>query len=152
MYKTILCGAALAAAATVAAQDYRAQPTYSTLNLTSGFTPDPTVVNVQSGGSRNASSVGSGCTGSIANAPDVRLNYNAGSLPMIISVSSSADTTLVVNGPDGSWYCDDDGGTYGSNPQVRFNSPQSGQYDIWIGSYNGGQENARLYISELSSQ
>ena len=51
----------------------------------------------------------------------MRLNYRAGSYPLIISVASRSDTTLVVNGPDGSWYCDDDGGNYGLNsgPALR---------------------------------
>ena len=75
------------------------------------------------------------------------------SLPLIISVASSADTTLVVNAPDGSFYCDDDGGVNGSNPSVRFNNPQSGRYEIWVGTYRSGSpQAARLHISEVSSQ
>ena len=69
---------------------------------------------------------------------------------LIISVASGEDTTLVINGPDGQWYCDDD--TNGVNPMVRFESPGSGQYDIYVGHY--GQNRgvpARLYISELTS-
>lgn len=145
--------AATLAAAPAAAQDYNADPNFGTLNLTSGFTPDPQVVAVRSGGEINASTVSSSCQGFISNAPDVRLNYTAGSLPLIISVAASADTTLIVNGPDGSWYCDDDGGVNGLNPMVRFNAPGSGQYDIWIGTYgNASLQPAQLHISELNSQ
>ena len=72
---------------------------------------------------------------------------------MIISAASNADTTLVVNGPDGSWYCDDDGGNSGANPMVRLNSPRSGRYEIWVGTYaNASLQPARLHISEVSSQ
>lgn len=150
-------GAALAAVATAgvaAAQNYSLNPAYGTVNLTAGFTPDPHVVNVASGGRNDASqTVSSSCRGFIAEAPDVRLNYRAGSFPLILSVNSSADTTLVVNGPDGSWYCDDDGGEQGLNPSLRFNSPQSGQYDIWIGTYgNASNQAAQLHISELYTQ
>ncbi|MDZ4691936.1 peptidase S1 [Terricaulis sp.] len=147
-------GAALVAVATAgvaAAQNYGLAPAYGTVNLTAGFTPDPVNVNVLSGGRIDASTRFNGCRGFIAEAPDVRLNYRAGtSLPLILSVNSSADTTLVVNGPDGQWYCDDDGGNTGMNPSLRFGSPQSGQYDIWIGTYGSAtNQQAVLSISEL---
>lgn len=145
--------AALATAGIAAAQNYSLAPAYGTVNLSAGFTPDPYIVNVASGGRNDASqTVSSSCRGFIAEAPDVRLNYTAGSLPLILSVNSSADTTLVVNGPDGSWYCDDDGGNRGMNPALRFGSPASGQYDIWIGTYgNASNQAAQLVISELDS-
>lgn len=152
----VAAGAALAAVATAGiatAQDFNANPNYGTVNLTAGFTPDPQVINLQSGGNIDAQSLSSSCRGFITNAPDVRLNYTSGSYPLILSVASSADTTLVVNAPDGTWYCDDDGGVNGLNPQVRFNSPQSGRYEIWVGTYGGARlEQAQLHISELYSQ
>ena len=121
--------------------------------MRTGFEPDPNVIAVQSGGDLDASRVSSNCAGFITSAPDVRLVYTAGSLPLIISVASQSDTTLVVNGPDGRWYCDDDGGVNGLNPQVRFNHPASGRYEIWVGTYRAGAtQNARLHISEVRSQ
>lgn len=135
--------------------DYNQQPNYGTINLNAGFTPDPVVVNLSSGGNIDASqTVDSSCRGYITSAPDVRLNYYAGGyLPLIISVASNTDTTLVINGPDGQWYCDDDGGDYGLNPSVRWNSPQSGQYDIWVGTYGSASTApASLHISEISTQ
>jgi hypothetical protein len=138
-----------------AAQNYSQAPTYGTLNLSAGFPNDPRTVAVQAGGSTNAAqSIGGSCTGYIATAPDVRLNYTAGSsLPLIISAASQSDTTLVVNGPDGSWYCDDDSGNAGMNPSLRWGTPPSGQYDIWIGTYGSASlVPATLAISELTSQ
>ena len=45
----------------------------------------------------------------MAEAPDYRLNYQAGgNWPLHIFAQSDSDTTLAVNGPDGTWYCDDD--------------------------------------------
>lgn len=149
-------GAAFACVATAGvavAQNYSLNPTYGTLNLSAGFQPDPQVVNLQSGGSINAQSLSSSCRGFIANAPDVRMNYNAGGYQLFISVDASADTTLVVNGPDGRWYCDDDGGNSGLNPLIRFGTPQSGQYDIWVGTYgNASLQPAQLYISEIGTR
>ena len=50
--------------------------------------------------------------------------------------------------PDGQWHCDDDSGD-GTNAQVRFAKPASGVYDIWVGTYSGGTNPARLEITEL---
>lgn len=143
---------ALAAAVPSSAQNIGADPSYGTVNLSAGFTPDPYKVNVSAGGNTDASSIGTPCTGNIANAPDIRLVYTGGSLPLIISVNSEADTTLVVNAPDGLWYCDDDTGE-GVNPSVRFNKPMSGRYEIWVGTYSGTDYRpAVVDISELYSQ
>lgn len=151
---TAIAAVALAMSAGLAgAQDYSRPPTYGTLNLAAGFTPDPQVVNVQAGGSRSAQSLSSSCRGFIADAPDVRLNYTAGTYQLMISGDASSDTTLVINGPDGSWYCDDDGGNNGLNPLIRFTEPGSGQYDIWIGTYSSGSlQPAQLYISEVGTR
>lgn len=143
----------LAVGAPATAQDTNADPNFGTVRLRSGFTPDPRVVPVQSGGDINAETIDSSCRGYISEAPDVRLVYSAGSLPLIISVDSRADTTLVINGPDGQWYCDDDGGVNGLNPMIRFDDPGSGRYEIWVGTYgSSSNERASLYISELSSR
>ncbi|MFT6542055.1 MAG: hypothetical protein ACJAU5_001135 [Maricaulis maris] len=150
-FKTILAAGIAAAsfAGLAAAQDWSLQPTFGTVNLNSGFTPDPYTVAITAGGTIEASNLSSSCRGMIANAPDFRLNFSAGSLPLYISAYSSADTTLVVNGPDGSWYCNDD--TNGLDPALAWGSPQSGQYDIWIGTYgtNSDLASSTLHISEL---
>jgi hypothetical protein len=133
-----------------AAQDVSAAPTYGAVDLKAGFPDDPYTVVMSSGGSIDASSIGSPCTGYIASAPDLRLTYQGGSFPLYIYASSTIDTTLVVNGPDGQWYCDDDGNG-GLNPQVTFTKPESGQYDIWLGTYASSEvHEAMLHISEVS--
>ncbi|MDF1768045.1 peptidase S1 [Maricaulis sp.] len=149
--KTILAAGIAAAsfAGVAAAQDWSLQPTFGTVNLNSGFQPDPYTTSITAGGTIQASNLSPSCAGMIANAPDFRLNFNAGSLPLYISAYSNADTTLVINGPDGSWYCNDD--TNGLNPSVAWGSPDSGQYDIWIGTYgtNSDLASSTLHISEL---
>lgn len=152
--RAVAAVAVLAASAGVAAaQNYNLNANYGAVRLNSGFTPDPYNINLSSGGSINAANaIGGSCRGYISNAPDFELTYSAGSsLPLIISVNSSADTTLVVNGPDGRWYCDDDGGD-GLNPSLRFGRPMSGTYDIWVGTYGSSSlQSATLSISELYS-
>lgn len=144
--------AMLAMAGAAEAQDWSLNPTYGSVSLSAGFSPDPYLISLQSGGSINsANSIGGNCRGYVANAPDFRLQYNAGGWPLIISVESGADTTLVVNAPNGRWYCNDDGGS-GLNPSLRWDSPMSGQYDIYVGTYgNASLQNATLAISEVSS-
>jgi hypothetical protein len=129
--------------------DFSLDPAYGSVSLRAGFAPDPHTLEVRAGGQLDAGSIGSECRGFVAQAPDVRLNYVAGSGPLIIAVTSEADTTLVVNGPDGSWYCDDDSGG-GGNPRIRFTAPQTGQYDVWVGTYGAGAlQPSRLSFSEL---
>ena len=116
--------------------------------LSAGFTPDPYTVDIYSGGDINANSLGGGCNGMVSRAPDVQITYDAGSLPLSFGVESSTDTTLIINGPDGRWTCDDDSGE-GTNPLVTYNSPRSGVYDIYVGAYGGNSGSGQLLISEI---
>ncbi|MEZ5959537.1 MAG: peptidase S1 [Hyphomonadaceae bacterium] len=152
--------AAVAAAAVVlsagvaAAQNWQATPTFGSVRLTAGFTPDPYNVPLVAGGPINSrQTLGAACPGFIANSPDFDLYWTAGrtGLPLVISADSQTDTTLVVRTPSGQWLCEDDGGFNGMNPGMRIDNPQSGLYDIWVGTYGGGTAQATLSISELSS-
>lgn len=139
-------GLALAGAAV--AQNFNLSPTFGTVNLRGGFEPDPRFFEVTAGGRINANRLGANCAGTIADPPDLRLNFTPGTLPLYIFAQSRADTTLVVNLPDGSWICNDD--FDGLNPGIVMNRPQSGQYDIWVGIFDGGSGiPARVGISEL---
>lgn len=129
------------------AQNPNLPPAYGTLNLNAGFLPDPQSVNVVAGGNIDARRLGGQCVGAIANPPDVRLNYRAGNFPLFISVRSGADTTLVINLPNGQWLCNDD--FQGLNPGVILQNPPSGQYDIWVGTFGGGTAPAQVLVSEV---
>jgi hypothetical protein len=141
---------AVVASATAAAQDVSGQPFAGEVRLSAGFQPDPHTVDVIASGSRSASALGAGCAGMISNRPDYRLRYTAGSLPLIFSAQGSVDLTLVINAPDGQYYCDDDSGP-GNNPQYTFSNPQSGAYEVWVGTYSRSSDypRATLSISEL---
>ncbi len=135
--------------------DFTLDPAYGAIDLVSGFTPDPHRVAIAAGGSLDASQLGGNCLGFIAQAPDYRVNWTAGSgsLPLVISVASDADTVLVINDAQGNWVCDDDGGNEGLNPAVTFTNPASGQYDIWVGTYSQGElQNSTLSVSEIYSE
>lgn len=125
---------------------------YGSINLQSGFTPDPYLVRVQAGGNVAASTMGQNCPGYVSSAPDFELNYGSGSLPLYISADSMADTTIMVRAPNGGFYCDDDSGE-GNNPRVWLQTPMSGRYQIWVGTYSSGSlQAAELNISELYSE
>ncbi len=135
--------------------DYTLAPAYGAVTLQSNFMPDPQTLDMLAGGSVDVySAVGSACQGSAggyaAAAPDLRLNYTAGSYPLRIFFVSDADTTLIVSDPAGRWYCNDDAaGTL--NPMIEFNPPTSGQYDIWVGTYSQGDfAQGTLYITEMA--
>jgi hypothetical protein len=137
--------------------DFTLDPTFGSVDLTAGFSPDPHTHTIGAGGTLDAASLGvPGCVGSIARAPDYRVNWTAGSgaLPLIFSVSSEADTTLVINDAGGQWLCDDDGGNEGLNPSISIAQPASGQYDVWVGTYSSeaGIPDSTLHVSELTSQ
>tara|TARA_R110000868_G_scaffold2384_5_gene17645 strand:- start:4229 stop:4843 length:615 start_codon:yes stop_codon:yes gene_type:complete len=146
--KTLLAAsiAVIALTGFASAQNVSLDPTFGTVTLQPGFLPDPYEVSLVAGGSINAATISNDCAGMIANAPDFRLNYGGGGSQVFIGVNSAADTTLVVNAPDGGWYCNDD--YNGLNPVVGGESPMAGQYDIWVGTYGADTAPATLFITE----
>tara|TARA_A100001391_G_scaffold140858_1_gene98804 strand:- start:113 stop:559 length:447 start_codon:yes stop_codon:yes gene_type:complete len=126
--------------------------TFGSVNLRAGFTPDPYRTTVTSGGAIAASSLFNNCTGWVADNVDFAVYYTAGSFNLTFSASSNADTTLIIQAPNGNWYCDDDSGN-GLNPMVTIGNPTSGRYSVWIGSYRQGEyAQATLSVSEIGRQ
>ncbi|AQR62298.1 peptidase [Brevundimonas sp. LM2] len=143
-----VCLGAVAPAARAQQVDASATATYGEIELSSGFANDPYRVTVTSGGTIDAASISSGCTGMVASAPDFEVTYEADSLPLTFGVDASVDTTLVINGPDGDWTCDDDSGG-GTDPEVTYARPRSGTYDVWVGAFGGDSGSAELFVTEL---
>lgn len=147
LYETV----AIARAPSGPVPDWELAPFFGEVTLVTGYEDDPHVVELQSGGTIDAErAIGGDCAGFIAEAPDYRVYYTAGDrYPLIFSVESDEDTTLVISDPNADWVCDDDSGP-GLNPEVFFNRPLSGQYDIWVGTYEGNYTaDAALLISEI---
>jgi hypothetical protein len=141
---------AVAAPGVSAAQTASRTANFGEIQLSAGFTPDPYRVDLTAGGAIDAytdTDLPGACVGDISDAPDFEVTYSAGSLPLVFRTRSSTDTTLIINGPNGQWYCDDDSWGDG-DAEVRFNKPQSGTYDVWIGTFNGGTASAALLITE----
>ncbi|WP_426036812.1 peptidase S1 [Brevundimonas sp. DC300-4] len=140
-----IAAALMAAATSAVAQNPSAAATSGATRARAGFTPDPIRVSIYSGGSIDASRLRGSCVGMIASAPDYEFTYTAGSFPLSFGVVSNGDTSLVINGPDGRWYCNDD--AQGLNPIVNFSRPRSGAYDVWVGAV-GEASSSTLLISE----
>lgn len=142
----LLAAASLLLAGPALAQSAQLTANYGEVRLNAGFTPDPYRVQLHAGGSVNGARLPGSCVGNISEAPDFEVTYSAGSLPLVFRTLAQADTTLIINGPDGRWYCDDD--SFGDgDAEVRFNRPQSGTYDIWVGVF-GDTAPATLLITE----
>ena len=86
------------------------------------------------GGLRDAAGMGDGCLGNIPEAPQHILNVSAALPNLTIMVNgNSADTTLVVHLPDGTYRCNDD--TDGLNPVVT-GPVGAGNVEVFVGSYS----------------
>ncbi len=123
--------------------DLAATPSFGTAILAADFLPDPYQVRLMSGGGVDVrANLANSCVGEAqgyaASAPDVRVQYTAGTAGRLrFFFVGDGDTTLVVRSPDGKWTCDDDSaGT--QNPMITFVGPASGQYDVWVGSFTQG--------------
>jgi hypothetical protein len=126
-------------------------PNYGSTALTAGFLPDPFAVGITSGGPVNVSYLGGICRGFATSAPDFSVNYTAGASSLLrFYFIGNGDSTLIINGPNGTYFCNDD--SFGTlNPTIDFNNPTSGRYDIWIGSYSSGTFiPGTLYVTEIN--
>lgn len=103
---------------------------------------DPSIVGVLSGvagGSRyDATQLGPECTGVIAGAPDVVINWQPEAAARLrFFTLSNGDPTLVVSTPDGSIVCNDDLNPLRLDSQVTIEQPKSGRYAVWVGAFAG---------------
>ena len=141
------------ATGTVEAQsrpDFTLDPAFGSVRLESGFTPDPFSVSIVAGGPVDLRAWNNNYRGYVAVAPDYSLFYEAGStFDLTIYIESDVDTVILINAPDAQYYFFDD--FDGLDGGFTFESPQSGRYDIWVGTYSesdfGAQTN--LLITEI---
>jgi hypothetical protein len=140
---------ATATPAPVATLNFSLPPIFGSTSLTSGFVPDPFTVGITAGGPANVSYLGGGCTGFATSAPSFSVNYTSGAFPTLrFYFIGSGDTTMIINAPNGSFFCVDD--SFGTlNPTIDFNSPSGGRYDVWIGTFaSGSSVGGTLYVTE----
>lgn len=128
--------------------NWQAEPLEGTIELSNGFTPDPHTVDVQAGGELEKDKI---CEGYVwEDAPDVNLTYEAGDYPLTFAAESDSDVTLLIFTPEQQWNCETDSGGTG-NSWITYLEPDSGTYNIWIGTRTPVEENhppATLSITE----
>ncbi len=132
-----------------AGPDYSEEPFYGSVELETGFTPDPHTQEITAGGSQSLSDLG--FAGFVATAPDYDLYYEAGTtFPLVLEVEPDDDVDpedifILVNCPDVEWHYNWNDET---GPRIQFDNPASGLYSIWIGTF-GDYEDTTLNITEL---
>lgn len=95
---------------------------------------------------------GTGGHGHVAQAPDFSLYYEAGNgnQPLQFDVQAECDTLLLVSDPATGWWFNDD--HIGLDPQIVIHAPQSGRYDIWVGTYGEALCSATMNIAAVSAR
>ncbi|MBW4432781.1 MAG: hypothetical protein KME28_13895 [Pelatocladus maniniholoensis HA4357-MV3] len=124
---------------TVAFADETPPPIFGDVSISPKFFPDPFEVRGMSGGSlpgnqvvtKKETSTGA-CTGFVDQKPDHQLELGKKFDYLKLQIDSPEDTTLIINGPGGTW-CNDD--FDGKNPGI-VGEWLPGTYKIWVGSYN----------------
>ena len=137
-----LFAVAFSSARSIAQPDPALNPTFGSIDLKAGFKPDPFKKDVSAGG-RISTNLG-GVNGNISKAPEFRLNYTAGKAPLTFEVSSKGETTLLIRQPDGKWIANGDG----VRGQIVLTEPQSGRYDIYVGTVGKDTIPATIVIAE----
>ncbi|MDB9312756.1 hypothetical protein PN462_06555 [Spirulina sp. CS-785/01] len=119
---------------------------FDTLHLAQGFDRAEASVTGNTGGAYDLAKhiasedyQGNRCLGFGSQTPDHMMVLEEEMSGMTLSINSGGhDTTLVVQGPDGVIRCGDDS-PMGEDAQITDQSWASGEYKIWVGSLNAGQ-------------
>jgi len=136
----LLSGTALAQTDTAAATpaDNPEPSAYLTLDMQAGFVLDPFLVSLNGGGEVDASTLDPACVGFINDKPVMIANWSGEAEFLDIFFYSDTDPTLVIQLPDGSYACADDANDNLLDPELTLANPATGQYKIWVGSYDAG--------------
>ena len=152
--------------------NYNEEANFGGGELVSCFEPDPWGFPLTAGGGRDFIDIGTlslldEATGEacgqayVTRKPDFHFTLTeAGQYSLVrfwVVTENDADATLLINDPSGRWRCNDDHGheDWGVEraPAVDFTAPESGRYDIWVGTYEQSSNNpATLYVTEIEER
>ena len=95
--------------------------------------------------------MGQGCAGFITpSQPDLVISAQPGLPQLMVYMASDTDGTLVISGPDGTLYCNDD--FEDLNPGVMIPNAPAGDYAVFAGSYSGSGGMATLGVTIAAPQ
>lgn len=112
---------------------------------------DPLTIALTAPGGVSAPVETAGCVGAIdPSRPDAVVTLDAAEPTLSFSVTSDADTTLIVAGPDGALLCNDDAD--GLNPAVTAQDAQPGAWRVWVGLWDAGPAAATLRVGRAAPE
>jgi hypothetical protein len=124
---------------------------YGAMTLGRGYELPPVQTSGVAGGTLDAASLGrtsdGPCRGFATALPDHVITVTDRTARFSIQVASTADTVLLVHGPDG-WRCNDD--TDGANPALG-GTWSAGVYRLWVASYDGTYAPYTLRVANAGS-
>lgn len=110
---------------------------------------------ISAGGSFDLSEMNANYDGYISSIPDLQMTYSSGSTELTFSVESENvgdDPVLLVFSPSGEFLFNDDFEEDGYDSEITIDDPESGNYAIWVGNYDGEEYiPTTLTISEYSN-
>lgn len=95
--------------------------------------------NVKSAGTLGAFDINFGdvkCNGFIADTPDFVFDISSATPQAAVFLQSKQDASLLVVGPDGKVFCNDDSADGNSNPLLKLVQPVQGRYAVFVGRLN----------------
>jgi hypothetical protein len=123
-----------------------AEPAVGTLPFGPGTRPDPRLVFDVPQSGFEAFGLGDDCAGYIdPTRPDVVIDAGEGLDQLMIYMVAEGDGTLVIVGPDGTLYCNDD--FEGLHPGILIPEPAAGDYAVFAGTFDGGGGLATLGVT-----
>jgi len=128
---------------------------FGSRSLAPGFTTQDGMITGYTGGSysfsalANRDELGNSCLGYGDSHPDYKLTLEKDFTSLLLVVDSGgADTTLVVEGPDGFW-CGNDIDELNADASIIGEDVKAGSYSVWVGTMSpGDRQNYTLTISE----
>lgn len=100
-----------------------------------GHPPITMSASTLSGGELEARHSGPDCVGFVDPTPTLIVHFSGQTLPHLrFSVESPEDTVLLIRGPRGNFFCNDD--AHDLNPEIVFQNASIGRYEVWVGSYD----------------
>lgn len=125
------------------------QPLLGALDFDLETVLDPRVILDVRSSVTDVVALGADCAGFVdLTAPDIVVNTGSALTQMMIYMASDVDGTLVVVGPDGTLFCNDDFEEL--NPGIVIQSPVPGAYRVYAGTYSGDGGVATLGVTRSS--